>query len=103
MIFATVKNFFTIVNKKLSFLFYLIIFVPFVTKVPSTVLGKKIGQTLTQSMEKGWLEEAAAINLAKKSMLSSYLINKTNLIMVMTQFILAFFIIFLLITVNCLL
>nr|YP_004021519.1 NADH dehydrogenase subunit 5 [Caprella scaura]BAJ23207.1 NADH dehydrogenase subunit 5 [Caprella scaura] len=103
LIFATVKTFFTMVNKKLSFLFYLMIFVPFMTKVPSTVMGKKIGQTSTQSMEKGWLEEAAAMNLVKKSTLSSYLINKTNLIMVMTQFVLAFFMIFLLITVNCLL
>nr|YP_010708730.1 NADH dehydrogenase subunit 5 [Caprella acanthogaster]WCR50896.1 NADH dehydrogenase subunit 5 [Caprella acanthogaster] len=101
--FVLVKTYFTNTKSTLSFFSYLLLFTPFMTKIPLTIAVKKNSQTLLQSGEKGWLEETGPMGFAKYSLQWSFMVNKSSTLLMVTQFLLAFTLIFLLVLMNCLL
>lgn len=103
IIFVVTESYFTLGGGVASYFSYLMIFVPLVTKLPITRVTKSNSQTLLNSGERGWLEEIGPNGVIKKSKQLRYLINKSSLLVIVTQFILAFTLVYLLVLVNCLL
>nr|YP_010708717.1 NADH dehydrogenase subunit 5 [Caprella penantis]WCR50883.1 NADH dehydrogenase subunit 5 [Caprella penantis] len=103
VIFVITKSYFTMGGGVVSYFSYLMIFVPMMTKLPMTRVIKSNSQTLLNTGESGWLEEMGPNGVIKKSKQLSYLVNKSSLLIMVTQFLLAFTLIYLLVLVNCLL
>nr|UCP07198.1 NADH dehydrogenase subunit 5 [Cyamus boopis] len=98
-----VNNHLSYFKKTANFFFHRLVFMPFVTKTPTLLFAKMSSQSLLDTSEKGWLEEMGPSGVSKNFTKMSLMVSKSTMLVMVTQFLLAFLIIFLVFSSNCLL